>query len=213
MAARGSYAKGIAKRDQILTTALDVIARQGYRKASIRELAAAVDLSQTGLLHYFGTKEDLFIEVLRKRDQLDVEAYGVSDHGPATGTGSGTGTDTGADIIGALLRVVRHNADVPGLVRLYTQFSAEATEPDHPAHEYFRERSATFRFTVAAAIRQQQRAGKLASSLDPDRIAMLLIAAIDGLQTQWMLDDSVDMAAHVAQLWDYLTRASHAAEA
>ena len=29
---RGQYAKGVAKREQILTTALDVIARNGYRR-------------------------------------------------------------------------------------------------------------------------------------------------------------------------------------
>ena len=35
----GSYAKGIAKREEILTAALDVIARNGYRRTSVRELA------------------------------------------------------------------------------------------------------------------------------------------------------------------------------
>jgi AcrR family transcriptional regulator len=196
MAARGSYAKGIAKRDEILTTALDVIARQGYRKTSIRELAAAVGLSQTGLLHYFGTKEDLFIEVLRKRDELDAETYGFDEDHPASNP----------DIIGSLTRVIRHNADVPGLVHLYTQFSAEATEGDHPAHQYFRERSGSFRSVVASAIRDQQEAGELPASLDPDRIAMLLMVAVDGLQTQWMLDDAVDMADYITHLWDCLVR-------
>ena len=41
MATRGAYAKGIVKREQILTTALEVIARNGYRHASVRELADA----------------------------------------------------------------------------------------------------------------------------------------------------------------------------
>ena len=77
MATRGSYAKGVAKRDEILTTALEVIARNGYRKTSIRDLAAEVGLSQTGLLHYFGTKEELFAEVLRKRDEIDGADLGL----------------------------------------------------------------------------------------------------------------------------------------
>lgn len=191
MAARGPYAKGVAKRDEILETALEVIARLGYRKTSIRDLSAAVGLSQTGLLHYFGTKENLFIEVLRKRDEVDSAAY--------VGEDGGIGVDT--DVIDVLTRVVRHNADVPGLVRLYTQFAAEATEQAHPAHEYFRERSEQFRSLVASAIRQQQSTGELPDSLDADRIAMLLMTAADGLQAQWMLDNSVDMAAHLAHLW------------
>ena len=75
---RGSYAKGVAKREEILTRALDVIAREGYRGASIKELADAVGLSQAGLLHYFGSKEELFTEILRKRDELDSVDQGLA---------------------------------------------------------------------------------------------------------------------------------------
>ncbi|HEY5230670.1 MAG TPA: helix-turn-helix domain-containing protein, partial [Galbitalea sp.] len=60
MAGKGSYAKGVAKREEILRTALEVFARQGYRGTSLRELADAVNLSQAGLLHYFDSKEELF---------------------------------------------------------------------------------------------------------------------------------------------------------
>jgi AcrR family transcriptional regulator len=195
MANRGSYAKGVAKREEILTTALDVIARHGYRKASLRELASAVGLSQTGLLHYFGTKEELFSEVLRKRDEVDEAAFGE----PNDALGSTPGA------VDVMIRVVRHNADVPGLVLLYAQFSTDAAEPGHPAREFFQRRYAAFRLTVSAAIREKQALGELSSDLDPDRIANLLLAASDGIQTQWMLDDSIDMADHIAYLWERLT--------
>ncbi|POH58964.1 TetR/AcrR family transcriptional regulator [Arthrobacter glacialis] len=193
MAARGSYAKGIAKRDEILTTALRVIAERGYRKTSLRELAAAVGLSQTGLLHYFGTKEDLFIEVLRKRDDVDMATYGPDANQ--------------TDVIQGILNVIRHNADVPGLVHLYTQFSAEASEASHPAHGYFQERSAYFRQIVSGAIREQQETGQLSAALDADSIALLLMASSDGLQSHWLLDDTVDMAGQISHLWEALTRA------
>ncbi|HEY2642387.1 MAG TPA: TetR/AcrR family transcriptional regulator [Galbitalea sp.] len=196
MAARGSYAKGVAKRDEILTTALDVIARHGYRNASIRELAAAVGLSQTGLLHYFETKEQLFAEVLRKRDEVDTAAFGITDD-----------RDSAApDIFEGMIRVVRHNADVPGLVLLYAQFSTAAAEPGHPAREFFQQRYAEFRLLLASAIRQKQSTGDLSADLDPDRIANLLMAASDGLQTQWMLDDSIDMADHISYLCEQILR-------
>lgn len=198
MAARGSYAKGVAKREEILTTALEVIARYGYRKTSIRELAAAVGLSQTGLLHYFGTKEELFAEVLRKRDEVDAAAYGMA------GDSDGAPSVVIPDIIGGMVQVVRHNADVPGLVQLYAQFSTEAAEPGHPARGFFQQRYAEFRRLVSGAIREKQAAGELPPGLDPERIARLLMAASDGLQTQWMLDDSIDMADHIAYLWERL---------
>ena len=53
------------KRREILDAALEVVARNGYSRTSVRELADAVGLSQAGLLHYFDSKEHLFAEVLR----------------------------------------------------------------------------------------------------------------------------------------------------
>ena len=197
MAARGSYAKGVAKRDEILHTALDVIAKNGYRKTSIRELAAAVGLSQTGLLHYFGTKEELYVEVLKMRDRIDSEAYGGSIDLSAA-------FDPDSDLPESMVEVVKHNADVPGLVRLYAQFSAEATDQGHPAGDYFRQRYETFRSAVAHAIRVQQERGELAATIDADRVAALMAAASDGLQTQWLLDNSIDMADHIEYLWNSL---------
>ncbi len=190
MARRGSYAKGVAKREEILTTALDVIARNGYRGTSVRELADAVGLSQAGLLHYFSSKEELFQEILRKRDEVDTAAFGIRGDQP----------------IEAFFGVIRHNSEVPGLVQLYAQLSTEAGDPTHPAHGFFVERYNQFRSLFTGMLRDEQAAGRIDPALDPDRIANLFLAAADGLQTQWMLDPSIDMAEHVAYLWHLVTR-------
>lgn len=191
MARRGSYAKGVAKREEILTAALDVIARNGYRRTSVRELADAVGLSQAGLLHYFSSKEELFREILRKRDEVDMANYGV---------------DVGESIEG-LLSLVAHNSEVPGLVQLYAQVSTEAAgDPDHPSHAYFIERYGTIRGAFAEVIRTEQHAGRLGADIDPDTTAALAVAVIDGLQTQWMLDPSFDMVDHLRSFWYLVTR-------
>jgi len=190
MARRGSYAKGVAKREEILPAALDVIARNGYRRTSVRELADAVGLSQAGLLHYFASKEELFQEILRKRDEVDAAAFDSELEHPIEG----------------FFAVIRHNSEVPGLVQLYAQVSTEACDPEHPAHEFFVERYEQFRSLFGRLVRDEQRAGNIDPDLDPDRISNLFLAAADGLQTQWMLDPSIDMADHVAYLWHLVTR-------
>jgi AcrR family transcriptional regulator len=191
MARRGSYAKGIAKREEILTAALDVIARNGYRRTSVRELADAVGLSQAGLLHYFASKEELFQEILRKRDEVDATAFEGLRETPIEG----------------FFAVIRHNSEVPGLVQLYAQVSTEAGDPEHPAHEFFVQRYEQFRAMFSELIGAEQAAGRIDPGLDAERIANLFLAAADGLQTQWMLDPSIDMADHVAYLWQLVTRA------
>jgi hypothetical protein len=37
-------------------------------------------------------------------------------------------------------------------------------------------------------------------------VAAILLATADGLQTQWMLEPQLDMAAHLEHLWDALQR-------
>lgn len=193
MARRGSYAKGVAKREEILTAALDVIARRGYGRTSVRELADAVGLSQAGLLHYFSSKEELFAEVLRKRDEVDRAAL---ESVPPGAVSAGDG----------FVRTIRHNADVAGLVQLYARLSSEATEPEHPARAYFEERYRGLRGMTADTIRDGQAAGTIRDDVDADQAASLLLAAADGLQTQWLMDPSIDMAAHVEAFLRLLER-------
>jgi hypothetical protein len=58
----------------------------------------------------------------------------------------------------------------------------------------------------AAFIRQEQRAGNIDPDLDADITATLFVAAADGLQTQWLLDPSIDMTEHMFQLWQLVAR-------
>ena len=181
MATLGRYPKGVAKRAEILQAALALVARQGFHQTSVRDIADAVGLTPAGLLHYFESKDDLWVAILRTRDEIDA-ARDPDDVDPAA---------TFADL-------VRHNAEVPGLVQMFTNLSAAAaTDPDHPAHTYFREHYAHTRATMAAGLRRMQVSGRLEASVDPEVLASILMAVSDGMQLQWMFDGSRDMSAHV----------------
>lgn len=202
MARRGAYAKGVAKREEILERALEVIAREGYRGASVKELADAVGLSQAGLLHYFDSKEELFTEILRKRDELDSRQFG---YGPEIVTPNG--------LRGGFVGIIRHNADVPGLVQLFSRMAVDAADPQHPAHTYFLERGDSLRATFAGELRELQRRGELTASIDAETLARVFQAVADGLQLQWMQDPSIDMAGTVSALFDALDPRSPQREA
>jgi len=191
---RGSYAKGVAKREEILDRALEVVAREGYRGASVKELAEAVGLSQAGLLHYFDSKEELFTEILRKRDEVDSERFGRM---------SGGDLDF-PDMRRGYVEVVRHNADLPGLVQLFSRMSVDATDPEHPAHRFFLVRGAKLRETFRGAIRSAQDEGRITSAVDAETLARIFQAVSDGMQVQWMLDPDVDMAVTVEALFTAL---------
>lgn len=195
-AKRGSYVKGLAKREEILTRALDVIAREGYRGASVKEMADAVGLSQAGLLHYFDSKEELFTEILRKRDERD-----------STDAGLGKADSLQSDrfLRDSYVAVARHNAAVPGLVELFARLSVDAADPEHPAHDFFLERGTTLRAFFAQEITKLQAAGRITDWVAPETLARILQAVADGMQVQWMLEPDVDMAATIEALFTALT--------
>ena len=181
MATLGRYPKGVAKRAEILETALGLVARRGFRQTSVRDIADAVGLTPAGLLHYFESKDDLWVAILRKRDEIDASP-GPEDQDPA----------------GTFAALVGHNAEVPGLVQMFANLSAAAaTDPDHPAHDYFRERYEGVRATLAAGLGRMQASGRLDDTVDPEVLASILMAVSDGMQLQWMFDETRDMGAHV----------------
>ncbi|WP_051388682.1 TetR/AcrR family transcriptional regulator [Arthrobacter sp. 35W] len=181
MSAKGSYPKGVAKREEILRTALAIFSQEGYRGTSLREVARECGLSLPGLMHYFNSKEELLAAILKKRDENDFAASYVE----------------GEDPFAILSATMRHNAEVPGLVQLYATLSAAASDPAHPAHGFFVERYREFRGRLADAVRERQAAGLLDAGLDPEKLSAIAIALADGLQVQWMLDPGIDMAAHI----------------
>jgi AcrR family transcriptional regulator len=194
MAKRGLYAKGVAKREEILETALDVIATHGYSSATVKELAAAVGLSQTGLLHYFGSKENLFIEVLRHRDRADADTFRRQ-------------SDPARDLrdFGAVIAdIVRRNAQVPGLVQLSMGVTAEAISVDHASHEYIRDRYRQITEVFASIAESYRRDGHDDQDLNTDMIGVLTMALVEGLQTQWLYDPQLDMSAHIRYFWHLL---------
>jgi AcrR family transcriptional regulator len=191
---RGEYAKSEGTRQAILDAALEVFAEAGYRSGSLREIAQRVGMSEAGLLHHFPRKSALLQAVLDHRDELARAIVDFED-------------DDGVETLRNLVALARHNASVPGVVELYCAVSAEATAPDHPAHDYFRRRYEEVRTSVGRAFERIAAAGRLASGVHPGRAAVSTIALMDGLQVQWLLDPtSTDMAEALAEYFRAMVR-------
>lgn len=79
---------------------------------------------------------------------------------------------------------VERNFRQPEIVRLYTVLSAEALNPDHPAHEYFRERLQQIRRLIAGSLALPPGAA--------DDFAVDYLSFMDGLQLNWLRDPTID---------------------
>ena len=172
-----------ASRERVLRAALRAIATNGYRGSALAAIAADAGLTTAGLLHHFPSKEHLLVAVLAERDRLDGAQFQLAGF-------------QGLAALDRLAELVQHNAMVPGLVQAYTVLMGESVGEDHPAREWFRDRYPRRRANIAAALRAGIESGEIRSEVDCDAVAAQIIAMMDGLQVQWVLNpDQVDMAA------------------
>jgi len=184
--ARGSYAKTEQFRLDVLDAALRILAERGNDATTLQLVADAVGRSKAGLLHHFGSRETLLLEIVRHRDAVNRQQFPAAD-GPG---------------FQASLDLVAHNATVPGLVALFavTSALAAADTSDTERRRYFTERYARTRAGFARRIARAQKDGALRADIAPETAATLVLATMDGLQTQWLLDPRIDMAAHLRAL-------------
>ena len=99
---------------------------------------------------------------------------------------------------------MEHNAAIPGLIQLDAVLRAEAVNPDHPAHDYAVGLSRRFRSRLRADLEAERAAGRLRADLDLDLTTTHLACLIEGLQSEWLLDRGIDMAAVVRALVEQL---------
>ncbi|WP_206055528.1 TetR/AcrR family transcriptional regulator [Nocardioides sp. GY 10127] len=185
----------------ILDAALEVFAEGGYRGGSLKSVAAKVGMSEAGLLHHFPSKAMLLAAVLERRDELSFEYVPLE------------ATD-GTEVLVGLVRLARFNAHRRGIVDLYCTLSAEATSKDHPAHDYFVERYAWTRHTLGRSFANLEERGLLRDGVEAPWATAAIIALMDGLQVQWLMDpESVDMADSLLEFLGTITRADLSAAA
>lgn len=174
----------------MVAAATEAFASGGYNGVSVRDIAARLDMTPAGVLHHFGTKEDLLIAVLeaRDRDEVDKDHYVTFPHG--------------SDYLTHMVHTVQLNARRRGITQLYTVLAAESVADDHPAQAWFKGRYAGLRDIVDEALRQAAEVpeGQLA---EQSRVAAeAVIAVMDGMQIQWLLDDRVEMSPAVTSIID-----------
>lgn len=185
MSTRGSYAKGVARKQELLDTALRVMAERGYRNTSLRGIGRELGLEPAHLLHYFSSREKLLEAVVQSWDERNWNAVADTYANAKPGT------------LQHWVELVRRNAEVPGLVHLYSAFAAEASDAQHPSHGFFAQRFFNLIEVISKEIGVGVLAGVYPAHIDPTTAARRLVALSDGLQLQWLINPTIDMSAEL----------------
>lgn len=187
------------RREQIVEVATELVARHGYNGLSLQEVADGVGISQAGLLHYTGTKDGLLELLLHQRYDRQGTPQDFLDSGDPAAT-----HPDGMSLPAYFRYLVAFNAARPELMELYMTLGTEATDPRHPAHDYFITRPdevwryySQFTWRLPPAVEE---AGGWAT-MRP--LVEMVIEAMDGLQLRFFRLPAISLEEGWAA-WDRL---------
>jgi AcrR family transcriptional regulator len=171
------------KAQRIVNAMRESVAKRGAAGSTFEHVAREAGVSR-GLLHYyFGTKERLLIEVVRRDSELRVARHDEPHAKAAT-------VDDVIDVLVANLTDLIENE--PGFfLLLYELFSAGRRNPEirHEVGQLF-ERTRTH---VADVLRAKESEGVLSLRYDAEAIVAFLFALGDGFALQALSDPSRDI--------------------
>lgn len=191
---RKRYARTAETRATIARAALDVVYEKGHAALTTAEVAQRAGVSETARFYHFPTRDHLLVAALELADAETADEYDTAQDAVE------------ADLGGTLGRIARtamgRNRAV---VLLFTALGAQAPDPTHPAHNYFKAHTASSVATFARIVRERQIEGRALPDLDPVAVARQLVGVWRGLQSQWLVEPDFDLADEVRGAFRRLT--------
>ena len=164
------------------------VAERGFNASTFDQVAGAAGVSR-GLLHYyFGTKERLLVEAVRRECQLRNEQL---DRAMADANGAD-------EVLAALVHTFEEIiGEGPSPAVMFFEVMTLAQRNQEIAAQ-LAELGVTVRTFVADALRQKAQAGVLELRADAEATASFLLALADGLTVRVMSEPSHDIGPEMA---------------
>ncbi|SBS69919.1 TetR/AcrR family transcriptional regulator [uncultured Microbacterium sp.] len=166
----------IARRRDILDAATEIFGSKGFAGGTLQDIADQVGMTHAGILHHFGSKDQLLLEVLAHRDETDVADL------------EGQHIPDGLPLFRHLVQTAFRNEQRPGIVQAYAVLSAESVTDDHPGRPFFERRYTILRAEVAHAFAVVCAQRGITAPDAVETASASILAVMDGLQVQWLLD-------------------------
>jgi AcrR family transcriptional regulator len=194
--ARHTRREARPRRAQILEETLRIVAERGYFGFGIQELAERCGLTKPGLLHHFGSKDQLLIALLNDLDAKE-EADLAAMFLPAQERAA-TPEAHRETYREAACTIMERAMRQPEIIRLHLMLQTESLNPAHPAHDYFKTRE--------AMVLDRLTKGARPFAAHPLSAARQVRALMSGLQEQWIrADQGFDLAAEGRRALDAIS--------
>ena len=177
---------------------MDLFAKGGSRGTSLAAIAQKIGVTVPAITHHFGTKHNLFVEVVGITDQIDETRLTPSEARNGLEQLSGMRAWAG---------LLTSDPGLANLTRLSLVMRTEAMDVDYPAHDHFVERDRYLRGRTIQVIEAGQRDGSIRPDVDPFTSAVEILTFVQGAVRQWLLDpESIDLVGVFDQYFDRIMR-------
>jgi AcrR family transcriptional regulator len=172
---------GTDRREQLLRSALEVIASRGYADTRIADVAEHAGTSPALVIYYFKTRDQLLTEALRYSE----------DAWYAAGTQRLATIDTAVGRLTELIAMTcLPDTDPAARSEWLLWLDLWALSPRNPGVASVRRKfDERWRETIFSTVLAGQESGEFAAAADADEFAVTLSALLDGMAVQIALED------------------------
>jgi len=179
------------KRPLILEAATNVFAEQGFAAVTVAEIADRAGIGKGTVYEYFLSKDELLFAVFEWMNEGIFERiHSLLEDGGTTHERLQRLLDLGAQIT--------HEQVEMQAVVLDFWSASRGTKVEERYNQACLGTFRSYRRLVADVIREGQTTGELRSGVDPEAVAIMVVAAMDGLGVQIFFDREIDPDTTVA---------------
>lgn len=190
------------RRKQIVETAITTLASRGFGKTTLSDIAREAGVS-TGVITYHFDNKDELIELIIKTLFEDMNSYII----PKVEKEESYAKRMTAYIETSMEFMAKHRDHCTALVYSFVAMNSEAEKQRITADAYRR-----IRHYLTRILEEGQKGGEF-RTCSAKTLAQLIMASIEGVMIQWVLDeDEVDLARCAKELASMIERQTAAAE-
>jgi TetR/AcrR family transcriptional regulator, cholesterol catabolism regulator len=161
----------LEQRSQILVKAAEVFSISGFNGTSITDIANHLGISQSNIYYYFGTKEEIFLELVRQSAEFNVNGAEAVAAKP----------DSAIDRVSEVVELLATSYEMQyPFLNIYVQedarwLSSSGTE----LQQVFLDSARRFEDAVRAIVEQGIRDGEFKSDLDARMVTYTILGAVN----------------------------------
>ena len=184
------------RRKQIVETAISTLASRGFGKTTLSDIAREAGVS-TGVITYHFDNKDELIELIIKTLFDDMNAYII----PKVEKEESYAKRMTSYIVTSMEFMSKHRDHCTALVYSFAAMNSEAEKQRITADAYGR-----IRHYVTRNLDEGQKGGEF-RACSSKTLAQLIMASIEGVMIQWVIDeDEVDLARCAKELASMIER-------